>query len=280
MIRGPAVAGQFYPARAARLKADVTDLLDRSQPPREALAVVVPHAGYVYSGPVAGAVYGRVSIPETVALLGPNHTGRGVPVSVWPGGAWRTPLGDVEVDEAFVAALLERFPPAAGDESAHMLEHSLEVQLPFLQVLRPEVRIAPIILSVDSLTTILRLGEALAEVVAAHPCAVLLVASTDMTHFQPQEVAERYDRLALDRVLALDPEGLWQVVLENDISMCGYMPTTAVLACARARGAASAELVRYETSGDRTGDRGNVVGYAGVIVGARSAGTAAGPRGS
>lgn len=109
MIRGPAVAGQFYPARAARLKADVTDLLDRSQPPREALAVVVPHAGYVYSGPVAGAVYGRVSIPETVALLGPNHTGRGVPVSVWPGGAWRTPLGDVEVDEAFVAAL-QAFP--------------------------------------------------------------------------------------------------------------------------------------------------------------------------
>jgi hypothetical protein len=140
------------------------------------------------------------------------------------------------------------------------------VQLPFLQVLRPDVKIVPITLAVHSLATILRLGEALADVVASHRRAVLLVASTDMTHFQPQEVAERYDRLALDRVVALDPKGLWQVVLENDISMCGYMPTTAVLAYARARGATSAELVRYETSGDRTGDRRSVVGYAGVIV--------------
>jgi AmmeMemoRadiSam system protein B len=266
MIREPAVAGQFYPGRASQLQAQVTSLLDRSRPPSEAVAAVVPHAGYVYSGPVAGAVFGRLSIPETVALLGPNHTGLGAPVSVWASGSWRTPLGEVEVDEALASALLERFPPATSNEAAHRLEHSLEVELPFLQVLRPEVRILPIVLAVDALATLLRLGETLAELAAAHSRSVLMVASTDMTHFQPQEVAERQDKLALERVLALDPEGLWQVVLENDISMCGYMPTAAALAYARARGATSAELIRYETSGDRTGDRASVVGYAGVII--------------
>jgi AmmeMemoRadiSam system protein B len=266
MIRESAVAGQFYPGRATQLQAQVTSLLDRSRPPSEAVAAVVPHAGYGYSGPVAGAVFGRLSIPETVVLLGPNHTGLGAPVSVWASGAWRTPLGEVEVDEALATALLKHFPPATSNEAAHRGEHSLEVQLPFLQVLRPGVRILPIALAVDALATLLRLGEAFADLVAAHPRSVLLVASTDMTHFQPQEVAERQDRLALERVLAIDPEGLWQVVLENDISMCGYMPTAAVLAYARARGATAAELVRYETSGDRTGDRRSVVGYAGVIV--------------
>jgi len=266
MIREPAVAGQFYPRRASQLQAEVTGLLDRSHPPSEALAAVVPHAGYVYSGPVAGAVFSRLSIPETVVLLGPNHTGLGAPVSVWAVGAWRTPLGEVEVDETLATALLERFPGATGNEAAHRLEHSLEVQLPFLQVLRPGVRILPIALAVDALATLLHLGETFADLAASHPRSLLMVASTDMTHFQPQEVAERQDRLALERVLAVDPEGLWQVVLENDISMCGYMPTTAVLAYARARGAVSAELVRYETSGDRTGDRRSVVGYAGVIV--------------
>jgi AmmeMemoRadiSam system protein B len=266
MIREPAVAGQFYPRRASQLQAQVTSLLDRSRPPSEALAAVVPHAGYVYSGLVAGAVFGRLNIPETVALLGPNHTGLGAPVSVWASGSWQTPLGEVEVDEALASALLERFPPATSNEAAHRLEHSLEVELPFLQVLRPEVRILPIVLAVDALATLLRLGETLAELAAAHSRSVLMVASTDMTHFQPQEVAERQDKLALERVLALDPEGLWQVVLENDISMCGYMPTAAALAYARARGATSAELIRYETSGDRTGDRASVVGYAGVII--------------
>jgi hypothetical protein len=272
MIREPAVAGQFYPAKASQLRAEVTGLLDRTRPsagtrpPQEAIAAVVPHAGYVYSGPVAGAVFGRLSIPETVVLLGPNHTGLGAPVSVWTSGAWRTPLGEVAVDEAFAATLLEHFPSATANESAHLREHSLEVQLPFLQVLRPGVRIVPIVLAVDALAPLVGLGQTLAELAASHPRSLLLVASTDMTHFQPQEVAEHQDKLALERVLALDPAGLWQVVLENDISMCGYMPTATVLAYARARGATTGELVRYETSGDRTGDRGSVVGYAGVII--------------
>jgi AmmeMemoRadiSam system protein B len=254
------------------LREEVTRLLagagpsTGARPPREAVAAVVPHAGYVYSGPVAGAVFGRLIIPETVVLLGPNHTGLGASISVWASGAWRTPLGEVEVDEAFAAALLERFPPAAANESAHLREHALEVQLPFLQVLRPGLRIVPIVLAVDTLAPLVSLGETLAELAASHPRPLLVLASTDMTHFQPQRVAELQDKLALERVLALDAEGLWQVVLENDISMCGYMPTAAVLVYARARGATSGELVRYETSGDRTGDRGSVVGYAGVII--------------
>ena len=165
-----------------------------------------------------------------------------------------------------VPALLEQFPAADSDDQAHLMEHSIEVQLPFLQVLRGDVKILPVVLATNSLATLQELGQCLAGLVEEHTGGVLLLASTDMTHFQPQEVAERYDKLALERVLALDGEGLWQVVLENDISMCGYMPTAAALAYAQARGATSAELVRYETSGDRTGDRRSVVGYAGVII--------------
>lgn len=267
MIRQPAVAGQFYPASASQLEQEVEAHLDRAATPVSAVAAVVPHAGYPYSGPVAGAVYARLELPETVVIMAPNHTGLGRPIAVWDTGAWLTPLGRVAVDEALASALLEQFSAATSDDQAHLAEHSIEVQLPFLQTRRADVAILPIVLSHRSLATLKELGECLAGLVEQQAGGVLVLASTDMTHFQPQEVAERYDRLALERVLALDPDGLWQVVLENDISMCGYMPTAAALAYARARGATSAELVRYETSGDRTGDRRSVVGYAGVIIG-------------
>ena len=266
MIRQPVVAGQFYPASAAQLEREVRGYLDPEGSPQPAVAAVVPHAGYLYSGPVAGAVYSRLEVPETALILAPNHTGMGPAISVWAQGAWLTPLGEVQVDEQLASALLAGFPQAESDQQAHLREHSIEVQLPFLQVLRPEVRVVPVVLSVGSFEVLTRLGECLAEVVGGAGSEVVVLASTDMTHFQPQEVAERYDRLALERVLALDPEGLWQVVLENDISMCGLLPTTAALAYARARGAASARLVRYETSGDRTGDRRSVVGYAGALI--------------
>ena len=266
MKRPPAVAGQFYPAYASHLEEEVRGYLGRGVTATTGIAALVPHAGYTYSGPVAGAVYGRLLIPETVVILAPNHTGRGEPIAVWTRGAWLTPLGEVEVDERLATALLESFPRATSDQRAHLDEHSIEVQLPFLQLRRPEVKILPIVLSVDSLRTLKELGSTLARLAEKETGGVLVLASSDMTHYQPQETAERYDKLALERVLALDPDGLWQVVLENDISMCGYMPTTAALAYARARGATSAQLIRYETSGDRTGDRRSVVGYAGVII--------------
>ena len=267
MIRKPVVAGQFYSGSASALTAEVASHLAADVTPRSAVAAVVPHAGYVYSGPVAGAVYGRLRLPETVVILAPNHTGMGRPISVWEAGEWVTPLGSVGVDEALAAALLREFAEATSDTDAHLMEHSIEVQLPFLQALREDVKILPVVLSVASSATLKALGCCLAELVEKHEPETLLLATTDMTHYEPQEVAERQDRLALERVLEVDADGLWQVVLENDISMCGYMPTTAVLAYARSRGARSAELVRYETSGDRTGDRSSVVGYAGVIIG-------------
>jgi len=266
VIRQPAVAGQFYPASASQLEEEVKAHLERSAEPVEAVAAMVPHAGYAYSGPVAGAVYGRLQIPDTVVILAPNHTGLGAPISVWSAGAWVTPLGEVAVDEGLASALLESFPPAVSDDRAHLTEHAIEVQLPFLQVLRSDVKILPVVLATDSLATLQELGECLSTLAEEHTGSVLLLASTDMTHFQPQAVAERYDKLALERVLALDGEGLCQVVLENDISMCGYMPTAAALYYARCCGADSAELIRYETSGDHTGDFRSVVGYAGAII--------------
>ncbi len=266
MDREPAVAGSFYPAQRARLDADVRALLatgDAGATPAPAVGVVAPHAGYVYSGGVAGATYARVEVPARALVLCPNHTGRGAMVALWPDGGWRTPLGRVPIDAPLTAAI-RACPNVEEDRSAHLREHALEVQLPFLQARNPDLTIAALCLGPLDADEATALGVAIASALREHPA--LLVASSDMSHYVPAAVARRQDGRALDRVLALDAAGLHRVVHEERISMCGVVPTTVMLAAACALGARSAEIVRYATSGDVTGDDSSVVGYAGAVV--------------
>jgi AmmeMemoRadiSam system protein B len=266
--RPPAVAGMFYEGRPDRLLRDVKAHLDAAGAgePSPAFGAIVPHAGYVYSGPVAGAVYARVSIPACAVILCPNHTGRGARASLEPSEAWRTPLGDVRVNRRLARRLGELSPSLEADTAAHAREHSLEVQLPFLQVLRPDVEIVPVCLGAHDLDLCREVGEALAAIRAEEPEPPLLVASSDMNHYESRAVGRRKDERALARIEALDPEGLFATVLAERISMCGFLPATALLFAARKAGVAQARVVARRDSGDETGDTSSVVGYAGVIL--------------
>jgi len=256
----------FYEASPKRLESDVRSYLVSEEPPRPALGAIVPHAGYIYSGPVAGAVYARLSVPATAVILCPNHTGRGAPAALEPSEAWETPLGNMPVNRRLAGRLLELVPSLEEDTAAHRREHSLEVQLPFLQVLRSDMSFVPICLGLSDLALCREVGEALARLVREEEQPPLLLASSDMNHYESREIGRRKDDLALARVEALDPEGLFATVRSESISMCGFLPATALLFAARAAGATSARVVARRDSGDETGDVSSVVGYAGVIV--------------
>jgi AmmeMemoRadiSam system protein B len=266
IIRHPAVAGQFYPRDARALLADIRSYLTPPSQPISALGCVVPHAGYMYSGHVAGAVYARVEVPERCILLCPNHTGMGHPLSVMAEGEWETPLGTVPIDTELASALLAQFPLLTDDADAHRTEHANEVQLPFLQAKRPQLRFVPIAVGTRQYEVLEGLGQAIGEVLASRKERVLVLASSDMNHYEPDQVTRVKDRKAIERVLALDPRGLYDVVMQEDISMCGYGPTVAMLTAVKHLGARTAELIKYATSGDVSGDRKMVVGYAGVAV--------------
>jgi hypothetical protein len=269
-LRMPAVAGRFYPGTQAALERDLGRCFGTAlgRAPRErAIAVLSPHAGWVYSGAIAAETFARILPPRTALILCPNHTGLGSRRSVWDAGAWRLPGGDVPVDEPLARALVA----SAGlesDRAAHLREHAIEVQLPFLRRLNAELRIVPICLGRLSLDECLRTGESIATALLAGSSAetTTIVASSDMSHYLPAETARVLDARALWRVIALDPEGLYRTVVEHDISMCGFIPTTVALAAARRLGAKRAELVRYGNSGDTSGDFESVVGYAGAVI--------------
>jgi len=266
-VRPPAVAGMFYDARAERLERDVRAHLAQVEAAAEpAFGGIVPHAGYVYSGPVAGAVYARLRIPPTCVILCPNHTGRGAPAALDPSDAWRTPLGDVPVDRRIAQRIAALAPSLEEDAEAHRREHALEVQLPFLQVLRPDVAFVPISIGEPRLALCREIGDAVAAVYAEEAEPPLVLASSDMNHYESRAVGRRKDDRALVRVEGLDAEGLFRTVLTESISMCGFLPSTALLFAARAAGATSARVVARRDSGDETGDTDSVVGYAGVVV--------------
>lgn len=264
-VREPAVAGQFYPRSPGELEQQVKSMIGVG-PVRPALGVISPHAGYVYSGGVAGAVYGAVEMPELFVVLGPNHTGLGAAAAVMTSGIWRMPMGDVTVDSRLAEAILARSRVLAADETAHAFEHSVEVQLPFLQYLKGKVDFVPISLMTTSPEALRDIGQAIAGAISEDRRRVLVIASSDMTHYESQAEAQEKDSLALGRVLDLDPDGLLETVLSHHITMCGVGPATAMLHACRALGATGAKLVKYATSGDITGDFSQVVGYAGVIV--------------
>jgi AmmeMemoRadiSam system protein B len=266
MNRNPAVAGQFYPGTARELDRVVRLYTRDAAEKTRAKGIVVPHAGYVYSGGVAGEVYSSVEIPERNIIFCPNHTGVGAKAAVMARGSWRMPWGEVPIDEGLADRLLAASPLLTEDASAHRGEHSLEVQLPFLRRFRDTFRFVPVALGNLSLSDCRTLGEAVARVAGEEALPPLLIASSDMSHYEPDSVARKKDGQAIDRILALDPEGLFRVVRSERISMCGVIPATVVLFASLALGAGSARLVKYSTSGDVSGDRGQVVGYAGLAL--------------
>ncbi|HVO79835.1 MAG TPA: AmmeMemoRadiSam system protein B [Terriglobales bacterium] len=265
-VRPPAVAGRFYPQNANVLLADVQSYLSPQQEAVSAVGCVVPHAGYMYSGHVAGAVFARLHVPRRCILMCPNHTGMGHAVSIMSSGTWETPLGPVAIDGELADTLKQQFPLLTEDASAHRSEHAVEVQLPFLQARRPHFSFVPIALGTGQFEVLQALGEAIGDAVEAQSEAVLIVASSDMNHYENDKVTRVKDHKAIERILALDPRGLFDVVMKEDISMCGFGPAVAMLTAAVQLGATKAELVRYATSGDVSGDRNMVVGYAGVMV--------------
>jgi AmmeMemoRadiSam system protein B len=267
-VRCPAVAGRFYPREKDSLREEVHTYLSQSPEPElvRAVGCIVPHAGYIYSGHVAGAVFAAVQIPQLCLVLCPNHTGMGRALAIVSEGAWETPLGDVPIDSAFAAALKRRCPHLHEDSAAHRSEHAAEVELPFLQMRQPQLKFVPIALGTGQFEALEQLGEAIADVIAARNDHILIVASSDMNHYESDAITRVKDHSAIEPILALDARALYDVVTQQNISMCGFGPAVAMLTAAKKLGATSAELVKYATSGDVSGDRDLVVGYAGVIV--------------
>ncbi len=270
MIREPVFAGQFYPDDPTRLRAEVARCLasgtGMKEAAREAVAAVVPHAAYMYSGRIAGAVYATALLPERLVILCPNHTGRGEPVAIMSRGGWRTPLGIAPIDETLADRILSRCPMATVDDQAHAREHSLEVQLPFLQAIRREPRFVPICVGTTSLPDLVALGRGIAAAIAAPGEPAGIIISSDMSHYLPADAARAQDMAALERIEAMDPEGLHRVVGERAISMCGIAPAVAGLVAAKSGGASGARLIAYGSSGDANGDFDSVVAYAGLVI--------------
>lgn len=267
--RPPAVAGSFYEGSPERLRDQVARCF-AANPPHETkehfIGAVVPHAGLMYSGHVAAAFYELAELPNRLIILCPNHTGLGHFAAINREGDWRTPLGSVPVDTQLADALLARTQLLAVDAKAHAREHSLEVQLPFLQQLLGDFTFVPICLGYPRYELCEEVGKAIADVVRETNEPIAILASSDLNHYENQQMTLRKDQLAIDAVLALDPQRLWRVVDEEDISMCGFIPTTTMLVAAKQLGATSARLIKHATSGDINGDYSGVVGYASIVI--------------
>ncbi len=266
MIRQPAVAGQFYPGSATALRHELERLIPTVSVKRPVLGAISPHAGYVYSGATAARLLAGIEIPPTVLILGPNHHGRGAAAALAPEDGWQTPLGTVPIDKQLAGLIQHQIPAVQLDGAAHMLEHSLEVQVPFLQQLQPDVSIVPLCLGFGDYAGCELLGTGLAAAIRTFGAPVLMLASSDMTHYESAESAKQKDTVALGRVLELDPQGLVEVCRARQISMCGVIPAAVMLVAAKLLGATRAEVVDYTTSGAVTRDLQEVVAYAGVTV--------------
>ena len=266
MIRSPVVAGQFYPGSPDGLRRMIESMVDKKTEKIEAIGLVSPHAGYIYSGAVAAAVISRVKFKDTFVILGPNHTGRGKAFSIMSEGTWKTPLGDIGIDSELGKRILASSSYLEEDHVAHQFEHSLEVQVPFLQYFKPDVRIVPMVIGHASGALYKKIGSELANAVKESKKGIIILASSDMTHYEPHETARKKDSQAIEAILDLDEDELLRRVDEFDISMCGYAPVVSLISAAKELGAKKAELIKYQTSGDTSGDYGSVVGYAGIIV--------------
>ena len=265
MDRQAAVAGYFYPGEKSRLEKELKELLPAAKQKAPAIAVVAPHAGYMYSGAVAGEVYASLDLPETFIILCPNHTGSGSDFDLWSEGNWFTPLGPARVDDELCTQLRQNFPGAVVDGRAHRKEHSLEVQLPFLQYLKGDISFVPLCIRGWIYEDLEELGHAISKIVDSSDRRILIIASSDMTHYESAESARQKDHWAIQQMEQINPRGLYDTVHRHKISMCGYLPATVAMIAAKDLGATSGRLVKYANSGDVTGDHLSVVGYAGLI---------------
>lgn len=269
MIRKAAVAGRFYTGNAAELRDEVEAFLEAgSTPPEPAVGIIVPHAGYMYSGPTAGITFASVKIPSRVIVLGPQHYGGGSYTATMTEGFWRTPLGEYPIDAELAEVLTAEIPLLEEDPRPHAQEHAIEVQVPFLQVAAPTSRFVPIALGPLDFTRIEQIGQGLARTVRrlGNGERPLIVASSDMNHYEDEQTTRVKDESALERVVALDAEGLLTRCRSESISMCGVIPSAALLVAARELGAQRAEILDHTTSAAASGDTQRVVGYAGVRV--------------
>jgi len=267
MLRPPAVAGQFYPSNPEELSRLVRRLSNPEKPEnkKHVKASMVPHAGYIYSGAVAGAVFGSICLPKKILLLGVRHFPRGEALAINSAGAWRTPLGDVPIDEELAARLEKECPLLCEDSVAHSREHSLEVQLPFLQCLDQGFSFVPIAVGTLNFEELTVTGEGIGRVLKESQKEILVVTSSDMNHYEDDVTTKKKDRMAIARLLKLDAAGLYDVCRREKISMCGLGPAIVMLTAMNALGAQQGQLIRHETSGDVTGERERVVGYAGMV---------------
>lgn len=266
-VRRPVVAGYYYPADPAQLRQMVDALTQRTVPPKPALAVLVPHGSYRYAGAIAGATVARVTIPRRCILLGASHTGSWMRWSLMAAGAYRTPLGDVPVDELCAEALRSRCPFLEVDAWSQRGEHAIEVVLPFLQrVGPPDLAILPVVTGPVDDDECLRLGEALAQVIRMYEEPVLLIASSDLSHYEPNARALRYDQRVMAAIRRMDRAALRAAVQTDGVPMCGYGAVVSVLEAAQRLGAHAVTLVRYGTSAEAGGDPHSVIGYAGMVV--------------
>jgi MEMO1 family protein len=264
--RQPAFAGRFYPAQREALVREVEKHIDRNAKKSRVLGIVAPHAGFIYSGNVAGAVYSRIEIPDTIILIGPNHSGHGDAVGVMVEGSWSMPMGDIPIDQELANSICEETVIAKQDSSAHQLEHSLETQLPFLQYFKKKFKIVPICIKTIKISSCKALSEGIVRAVTRLDKSVLIIASSDMTHYESHDIATIKDRIAITCIENRDPLGLLKIVKSEKITMCGVIPVTVMLLCSQKLGAKEAKLVQYMTSGEVSGDMENVVGYAGMII--------------
>lgn len=266
MQRQPSVAGQFYPGSEGQLRAALSRLIPENAVTKTVKGIISPHAGYVYSGAIAGRVFSQVKIPDTVLIIGPNHHGTGAAAALHPDGEWLTPLGSSTVNSRLNSLLLRHTPYIQSDLIAHQNEHSLEVQLPFIQYLRPDATISALCIGHGDYPPLRDIGHGIAAAIQEYGGDVLIVASSDMTHYESAVSVRLKDEIALDRALALDGKGLLEVCRRRGITMCGVVPATVMIEAALQLGATKGELVAYGTSGDVTGDNEQVVGYAAVMI--------------
>jgi len=267
-IRKPVVAGQFYPGTEKALKEQIASLANWQKQKKEVIACILPHAGYIYSGKVAAEVVSGIVVKENILLLGPNHTGNGAVFSIMPKGLWQTPLGQIKINENLAKAILKNSVYLQADFLAHLAEHSIEVELPILQYARADFSIVPLAIGPAEPDIYKQIGKELASAIkeANLQDSLLIVASSDMTHYEPQKIAEEKDDLAIKAILEMDEDKLWKNLRKYDITTCGYGPVIILLSLVKGLGAQKAELIKYQTSAEVSADYSSVVGYAGIVI--------------